>query len=176
MPGIRTLSLMECPLLGDYRKRAWVSEGILFECIGPFLAWVGFGRSEPEGPGPDPRLPGRVSGAPRRLGSKMLCSPPRKQEDPKNGMRSCQKPFYSLLTHCQGAAWPQALQGSAGPLGTCPRSLITHSHGAASSQTEGRGELCIKQTGMVECLQSFSEGCGITPPLSCHTELARSPD
>lgn len=42
--------------------------------------------------------------------------------------------------------------GSAGPLGTCPRSLITHSHWAASLQIEGHGELCVKQTGMAECL------------------------
>lgn len=146
------------------------------ECRGPFLAWAEFGRSEPGGSGPDLRLPGRVLGAPCRQGTKMLCSPPRKQEDPKNGTRSCQKPLSSLSTYCQGAAWSQALQGSAGPLGTCPRSLITHSHWAASSQIEGHGELHVKQAGMEECLQSSRGGCHNTPPLSPLIELAQSPD
>lgn len=133
--------------------------GILFECIGLFLAWTEFGRKEPGGPGPDLRLPGRVLGATCRLGTKMLGSPPRRQEDPKNGTRSCQKPLSSLSTYCQGAAGPQALQSSAGPLGTCPRSLITLCRWAASAQIEGRGALHVKQTGWRNCLQSFTGGC-----------------
>lgn len=142
----------------------------------PGMGWV-WKECEPTGSGPDPRFPGKsVGGAPCPLGSKILCSPPRKQEDPKNGMRSCQKALSSLSIYCQGAAWPQALQGSAGPLGTCPRSLITHSHWAASSQIEDHEELLVKQTGMEECLQSFTEGCDIISPLSPHVELAQSTD